>query len=175
MAIVTKRGKKYQARVPYYAPDGSRHFKAKTFGTKREADYWASKNEVRKFEDGTLYESKQPLPEYFKAWYQLYKQDTVSPASMKWYEYTLGLLDKYFAGVPISDITKDQYQSFLNEIGKDRVRSTVVRISGQIRMSIDRAIEENKLRKDFTRGSTVTGNCESKSADLKYLNADEAE
>ncbi|QFR62530.1 tyrosine-type recombinase/integrase [Schleiferilactobacillus harbinensis] len=175
MATITKRGKRFQARVPYYAPDGTRKFKAKTFDTQREAKYWASKNEVVNFEDGTLYESMEPLPEYFKRWYLTYKQPLVAPASMKWYEYTLTILNDHFAGVPISKITHDQYQKFLNEIGKDRVKATAVRINGQIRMAVNNALDENKIRRDFTRGAVATGSRQSRSADLKYLNAGESE
>lgn len=176
MARVTKRNNKWSARITYYDENGVRRSKNKQgFDTKREADYWVSKNEVRKFEDGTLFESKQPLTEFFSEWYLRYKKDSIQPATQKWYENVSRLLTEYFDQTAISAISKADYQDFMNELGKDRVRSSLSKMNNMIRQSVQVALDTNLIRKDFTRGVVFNTTNLSKSADLKFLNADETE
>lgn len=175
MASITKRGKVWQARVPYYMPDGTRRFRAKSFPTKREADYWANKTEVTKVEDGTLFESPEPLPDYFVRWATTFKKPNVAEATWKWYEATARALRLYFDGIPISKITREDYQKFLNHVAESHVRSTVSKFNTHVRASIQNALDERLIRRDFTLRAQVSGTKDSKPQDLKFLNADEAD
>ncbi|MHA3066622.1 site-specific integrase [Lacticaseibacillus saniviri] len=176
MASFKKKPSGWMVRVSYYDSEGNRKFKNRQgFATKKEAQYWAAKNEVKKLDGDTLVESTEPLSEYFKNWYLRYKQPNIAPATQKWYENTLTIINDNFGETPISAITHDAYQDFLTRLGRTHVKSTVSKINGHIREAVGYAIDAHLLHDDFTRRAVITGVISGRPSDLKYLNAAETE
>lgn len=174
MASIIKRGKTYSVRVSFVDMFGNRKQKNKGgFRTKKEAEYWAAKNEVRKLDGDELIESSISFEQYFSDWYETKKKPELKRPTQVWYENTLRVIKECFPNVKLKDVTPDVYQKFITSYGTDHVRKTVVKINGHIRSAVKEAIKNDIIRKDFTDGVTISSKKESKSSELKYLNADE--
>lgn len=174
MAAITKRGKTYSVRISYTDPFGKRQQKNKGgFRTKREAEYWAAKNEVRKLDGDELFESDVTLVEYFTDWYNAKKKPDSRPTTIHWYENTIDLLTATFPNTKLRDMTPAVYQKFITDYGKNHVRKSVSKLNGQVRGAVHEAVKNDVIRKDFTDGVTISSEKESKSTELKYLNAGE--
>lgn len=177
MASITKvetvEGIRWKARVSYFDNQNKRKFKQRNFLTKQEAKYWADKNEIRKVEEGTLYQSQQPLTEYFNSWYITYKEPNIKRATKQWYAATQKAIDEYFGETPISQISILDYQAFLNHLAQTRVKSSVSKMNSHIRSAVSKALEQNLIRLDFTKGAVIGGAKKEKSRDLKFLEENE--
>lgn len=81
-------------------------------------------------------------------------------------------LEKFpsFAGRYINDITKREYQEFLNDFGAVHAKETVRKLNTHIRACVQEAIEEGIIQFDFTRKAKLTGSVESKRPEEKHLN-----
>ncbi len=86
------------------------------------------------------------------------------------YYITLGEISESFAGRYINDITKREYQEFLNEFGATHAKETVRKLNTHIRACVQEAIEEGIIQFDFTRKAKLTGSVESKRPEEKHLN-----
>lgn len=67
---------------------------------------------------------------------------------MPHYDYTLKAIKDHFDVKPIQDITRDDYQLFLNDFGSTRAKETVSKVNGHIRSCVGYAIEELYKRLD---------------------------
>lgn len=171
--IDTKDGQRWQARIWYFDNENKRKFKQRRFLTKQEARYWADKNEVTKVEVGTLYQLKQPIAEYFHEWYVTYKEPNIKLATKAWYAATEKSLREYFRDTSISSITIPEYQAFLNNLASSHVKTTVSKMNGHIRSAVNKAVEQNLIRIDFTKSAVIGGQKKEKPRDLKYLEENE--
>jgi Site-specific recombinase XerD len=71
------------------------------------------------------------------------------------------------------DVTKADYQHFLNEFGKTRTKVTVSKYNSFFRSMCEDAIAEQLIYTDFTRNTTIVAGKESKSPDEKFLEPDD--
>lgn len=110
----------------------------------------------------------EPLAQYFKEWLKLYKTD-ISDITLKRYNDTHKTIEEYFDTKPIQEITKREYQAFLNEYAKTRAKETTRKLNIHIRACVRDAIDEGVIRIDFTRGAIITGNIEAKRPEEKHL------
>lgn len=118
--------------------------------------------------NGVLNPTKNyPLEKYFKSWYETFKTD-ISNITLNSYKATHDKLLSYFNDRAIQDITKREYQQFLNEMGLKFAKTTNRKMNGFIRICVKEAIDEGLIKTDFTRKVTITGLASKKSSE-KFL------
>jgi integrase len=169
MASFSKRGKTWQYTVSRMVNGKAQPIRKSGFRTKKEAQVAASEIEedLRKGIVPTL--KKEPFDQYFKDWIGVYKTN-ISEITLKRYQDTLQTIQYCFGGKPIQDISKREYQAFLNEYGKTHAKETSRKLNVHIRACVREAIDEGIIRVDFTRDVVVTGSVEAKRPEEKHLN-----
>lgn len=172
MASIYKRGNTWTANV-FVLKNGQRRRKTKSgFRTKAEANGWAMQTEADKVNNTLVLPNKISFPDAFDNWYQTYKEPTLSPATKRWYKFTSGVLHERFNNVRLSSMDRQRFQGFLNEFGKTHAIETARKIRMHVHQMAEAAIIDEKLSKDFTIGTNVTG-LSGKDADMKFLEADD--
>ncbi|OPX03074.1 site-specific integrase [Geobacillus sp. LEMMY01] len=173
MASIQKTKSGWRYRVSY-KENGK--YKTKTkggFRTKKEAELAAAELEKQLHKGYDINAGDQLFPEYMRNWFELYKKGKYSLAHERNIELSVELVEKYFAGVKLKDLTRDMYQKFINEIGKNHTTATVRKRHTYIRSCLRDAIEEGIITRDPTYKVIIKGEVETKSDELKYLNFDE--
>lgn len=172
MAYFSKRGKGWQARIPWTDSNGKRHSKNKGgFATKALAKKWATQNEAL-LNKGVAIDRTISLADYFDHWYKTYKEPKVAQPTLNRYKINASVIRDYFGNQLIDKITRSQYQTFLNEYGANHAPKTVKKLNNCIRACVKSAILDDYLIKDFTQGVVAIGD-ESKMLKVDYLNVDE--
>lgn len=172
MAEYTKRGKGWQARVSWHDSFGKRHTKAKAgFKTKKLASIWAVDMEAQ-LNQGVAVDKSISLYDYYLHWVATYKEPKVSDISMVRYNTTAKNIQDFFGNTNIKDISRSQYQAFINDFGKSHAPSTVQKVNSFIRACVKSAILDDFLIKDFTQGVALVAN-ENKTVKVRYLNLKE--
>lgn len=156
MASFRKRGKKWEARISFKDKDGEFKTKSKGgFATKKEAQLFANENEVLAI-NGEL-SSTQPklFSEYFKNWYEIYKEPTIRDRTKSTYDNALMNLKKHFPTQAIEEITREDYQRFLNDFGENHSKSTVSKLNSLYHACVRNAVYDGIIKKDFVQGTKV--------------------
>lgn len=126
MASIVKRGKNYHVRVSWRDKNGVLKQKSKGgFKTKNEARQYAVELEQQLFTGVNIKQKKIPFSEYFANWYEVYKQPTSKHSTQQRYEVAIRQINEYFQDIAIQDITRHDYQVFLNQYGTNRSKNTV--------------------------------------------------
>jgi len=171
MASITKRGKSWQIRTSYFDIRGNRHFKSKSgFKTKKEAELFI--NELNKAAGQSNNTGSTVFKEYFDDWAKTYKLPNVTKLTAQWYTQTSKQIDKYFGIRDIKEITRRDYQNFINTYGQNRSKSSVSKLNTYIRSCVQNAVYEDIIPKDFTKDIIITFD-KSKTRKVDYLNLDE--
>lgn len=174
MASIYKRSNGWGASV-YYQLDGKDKRKVKSgFKTKSDAQKWAVEIEQQK-NDKTLIVSEKIFADQFKQWYSVFKEPKVAFQTKFWYKRALGIIEQYWPNNKLSSVTTEQFQIMINDYSKEHVRSSVYRIKNIISGFTRYALDENLIRKDFTKNIYIVAGKKSKSSDLKFLEKDEFE
>lgn len=172
MAYYQKRGKNWQARIEWHDGQNKRHTKSKSgFPTKAAAKLWGTENEA-KLRQGINIGKTISFYNYFCHWVETYKENKVSHVSLVRYRTTEKDIKKFFGNTLIKDVTRTQYQSFINQFGAEHAPSTVQKINGFIRAAVQSAILDDYLLKDFTKGVALTAN-KGKINKVQYLSVEE--
>ncbi|OQP16203.1 tyrosine-type recombinase/integrase [Geobacillus zalihae] len=169
----TKNGR-WRYRVSY-KENGK--YKTKTkggFRTKKEAELAAAELEKQLHKGYDINAGDQLFSEYMRNWFELYKKGKHSQEHDKNVEYSVQLVEEYFAGVKMKELTRDMYQKFINEIAETRTTETVKKRHTYIKECIKAAIEEGIIFRDPTYKVVVKGKKKGKDEELKYLNYQEA-
>lgn len=169
MASFTKRGKTWQ----YTISSKPKPIRKGGFRTKKEAQVAAAEAEANLQKGIVPHLRQEPFDKYFEEWLKLYKTD-ISDITLKRYKDTLKTIKEHFLGKSIQEITKREYQAFLNEYGSSRAKETTRKLNIHIRACVKDAMDEGIIRVDFTRGAIITGNTEAKRPEDKHLNYDES-
>lgn len=170
MASYTKRGNTWQYAISRVVDGKSNPIRKGGFKTKKEAVEAALQMELDLM-NGVLDPQKDyPLEKYFKSWYETYKKD-ISNITANSYKAAHAKISTYFSDRAIQDMTKREYQQFLNEMGMKFAKTTNRKMNGYIRTCVKEAIDEGLIKTDFTRAITVTGFTSKKSSE-KFLNYD---
>ncbi|MFT4415287.1 tyrosine-type recombinase/integrase [Fredinandcohnia humi] len=168
MASITKRGKTWQYTVSRMVGGKSKPIRKGGFKTKKEATVAAAEVEADLQKGIVPHLRVEPLDEYFREWLKIYKTD-VADVTLKRYNDTLRAIIDYFGSKPIQDISKREYQAFLNEYGRTHAKETTRKLNIHIRACVREAIDEGIIRIDFTRGAVITGSVEAKRPEEKHL------
>ncbi|WP_307892589.1 Arm DNA-binding domain-containing protein [Bacillus swezeyi] len=170
MASFQKRGKTWQ----YCVSAKPKPIRKGGFKTKKEAMIAAAEVEA-KLSKGVASVDKKTIPfdEYFKSWVDVYKDD-IEDITLRSYNTTLQTITDNFPGKYIHEISKREYQKFLNDFGSKHAKQTVRKLNTHIRACVQEAIEEGIIQIDFTRKAKIAGKVESKRPEEKHLNYSES-
>lgn len=181
MASIKKRGKtwyvRFSKRVTEWDPEKKSTvsvLKQKSkggFKTKAEAQQYGIKMEAASLSGIDLV--KNPIfADYFKNWYLTFKFPVIRKSTQKRYITNYHYIEKYFGPTKIKDITRSQYQNFLNWLGEKHAPTTVHKTNIMIKACIGNAVEDGLITKNFTNRITITGNRDHE-RDVDYLNLKE--
>lgn len=174
MAQIYKRSGKWSARIQYTDSAGKRQSNSQAgFPTKTLAKKWAVE-QVAKLNQGVDISKNISLADYYDHWVTTYKEPKVSDVSMVRYRTNGKNIREFFHDINIKDITRTQYQDFINHFGATHAPSTVQKINGFIRACVQSAILDDYLLKDFTQGVSLVAN-KNKIVKVQYLNIKEIE
>lgn len=172
MATYFKRGKSWSTKVRWYDSDGKRHSKSKSgFATKSLAKEWAIDQE-NKLNMGIKISKEISFADYYNTWVETYKENKVSDITLNRYTYTGNAIKDFFHNVNIKEITRADYQKFINKYGANHAPVTVKKVNSIIRACVKSAILDDYLYKDFTQRVELTSN-EDRTLKVSYLNLDE--
>ncbi|WP_244910492.1 phage integrase SAM-like domain-containing protein [Caldibacillus thermoamylovorans] len=115
-----------------------------------------------------------PIDDYFDKWVRLYKTN-ISVTTRKHYEYTYKAIKEYFGSKPLQEITRHDYQMFINQFGSSRSKETVEKVNTHIRACVKDAMDEQIIHRDFTRNAVITYTVPAKKSEEKHLNYKESE
>lgn len=173
MASFQKRGKTWQYTISRMVNGKPKPIRKGGFKTKKEAQIAAAEVEAKLAKGINPVLKLEPINSYFEKWVNLYKSD-VSKGTMAIYENTLRIINIHFQDTPLQHITKSDYQTFLNELGKTMSKETIRKINSHIRACVKDAIDEGIISVDFTRKAVIPGKKE-KPPEEKYLNYEESQ
>ena len=169
MASIQKRGKTYQYTISRMVDGKSQPIRKGGFTTKKEAQIAASEMEAQ-FNKGIIpYLKPVPFDEYFKDWVKLYKSN-LAKATLKHYKYTYDRIREFFYSMPLQEISTQDYQKFLNQLGANRSKETVEKVHGHVRACVLDAVDEQIIQRDFTRKGELIYTSPAKDESEKYLN-----
>lgn len=170
MASYTKKYGKWQARFSYdYL--GTRKFKSKNgFTTKAEAQAWVRKTLTESPTPKALVSASQSLYTYYMNWYEVFEEPKIALGTKGWYKNTARIIKLTFGNQPMTNITRTQYQKFLNDFGKTHSKNSSISVHSKIKMAVNSAMDDGVLTKDFTAHTHVTG-YKGKDASKKYIDA----
>ncbi|HJF29614.1 MAG TPA: site-specific integrase [Ligilactobacillus saerimneri] len=148
----------YRSYVYYYDKDHKR--RGKSAGKfKRKKDAVASANELeRELNQINLNLRDISLADYFKRWYETYKQASLADNTRLKYASTLEVINKYFKDKMLKDIRRSDYQQFINWYGSNHAMESVKKVHGHIRSCIGYAIDDDLISKDFTNRVQLVAN-----------------
>lgn len=175
MASIQKRGNTYQYTVSRIVNGEQQPIRKGGFRTKKEAQIAAAEVEAKLLKGVTPILKKIPFDEYFENWIDLYKKQKVSRVTLEHYKYSLKAARDYFQKKPIQDITRQDYQMFLNWLGNGKSKETCAKVNGHIKACVKDIIEEQIIQVDFTRKTELTWTVQAKKSTEKHLSYEESE
>ena len=170
MASFSKRNGKWQYRISYRDKQTGK-FRTKSKGgfvRKQECMDEANKLELEKG-DSNLSKRDILFYKYFIDWYETFRVANISDGSRKRYIKTGEILKEKFPYQKLVDITKGDYQEFINEYGKTRAKATVSRLNTYVRGMCQEAIDERIIYSDFTRNVNLVARKATRSSNAKFL------
>ncbi|EGQ3739606.1 site-specific integrase [Staphylococcus pseudintermedius] len=162
---VRKYGNKWYYDFGY---EGKR-YKKKGFKTKREATEaeTKAKNDLL---DGLIINNEITLYDYFKEWSETYILPNVTTKTYDSYKTIQKHLNEHEIGLfKLNSITKTKYQKFINDFSKTHSKETIRKLNGKIKTSIDDAVHEGLLKKNFAYKINYTGCIPEKKEDDKFI------
>lgn len=167
MASIYKRGKTYTVSISI--PENGKYKKKSKSGfkTKAEANAWAIEMESSKSKGFVTFNKDQNLSEYFKDWYETYKDDS-SRSTKVWYKNIERYIRELLPNVTLNELKRPQFQKFMNTLGEQYALETSKKVYNIIHQSIKSAIYDGIIFKDPLVGITLTGK-DGKNKELKFL------
>lgn len=139
------------------------------FKTKAEATN-AAQQLIRDLEDGNITDDNKRFEDYYNDWLVIKNKKKVAPKQYYWYERSLKLFTDYFGiDILVKNITRSEYQKFLNSYGENRTSETVRKVHGCIAPCLRDAIYDGYIKKDPTYQVVVEGTKEAKSEEAKFM------
>lgn len=174
MASIQKRGKTYQFTISRNVNRKAKPIRKGGFRTKKEAQIAAAEIEAQLSKGLLPHLTPVPIDEYFDKWVKLYKTN-ISVTTRKHYEYTSKAINEYIGSKSMQEITRHDYQMFINEFGSNKAKETVEKVNTHIRACVKDAVDEQIINRDFTRNAKITFTTPSKKSDEKHLHYKESE
>lgn len=141
------------------------------FETKSDA-----KNAAIKAEDeilkGKIVDNKISFRDYYLRWFKDVKAGQYTRNTELRYLRISKLINEYFGAIPLKNITRRDYQAFLNNYASKHAKASVRKLNSYIHNMVDSAIDEGIIYRDFTKKAKNNGLNPQQQHD-KYLNADD--
>ena len=124
---------------------------------------------------GTYQEpTDQTFDRYYEEWFHTFYERKKSEANDNHYRSALKKIKKYFPNKKIADISRADYQNFLNEFGKDHAPATVLKSHVYIAKCFHEAYHFGAISIDPTYEVSLTGNTSlEKDESHKFMNLDD--
>lgn len=169
----TKQSPSWQYTISRMVNGKSKPIRKSGFKTKKEAQIAAAEIEEKLNKGIKVVTKLIPFEDYFAQWTDLYKSNVRKGTTIT-YRNTLRIIKEYLPGTPIQHITKNDYQLFINNFGKDKARETIKKLNSHIRACVKDAIDDGIIHMDFTRNVVISGSS-GKRVEEKYLNYGESQ
>lgn len=173
MASFRKRGDVWQYRIKHNGKEISKS----GFRTKGEAKVAADKVEHELNIGVQVNKADQLFVDYYKQWIKTFKLGVYSEETDRFYLNAVKLIEEYFPTHKLKEITRDQYQAFLNDYaendGNPRAKETVRKTHTKISAAIRDAVADGYIVHDPTHRITIRGKEGAKDTE-KYLDEEEA-
>ena len=158
MSYVRKAKNGYYGYASYKDSNGKRRYKsAGKFKLKRDA--LAKADELEKqLQAGDAKLKDISLVDYFKRWYETYKRANLSDNTRGTYNNSLLAISKYFDDKKLADITRTDYQQFINWYSLNHALGSVKQANRHIRACVSYAIDDDLISKDFTKRVQIVAN-----------------
>ena len=174
MASISKTRNKCQFTVSRMVNGKSKPIRKGGFRTKKEAQIAAAEIEAQLSKGLLPHLTPVPIDDYFDKWVRLYKTN-ISVTTRKHYEYTYKAIKEYFGSKPLQEITRHDYQMFINQFGSSRSKETVEKVNTHIRACVKDAMDEQIIHRDFTRNTVITYTVPAKKSEEKHLSYKESQ
>lgn len=139
------------------------------FKTKAEATN-AAQQLINELENGFNLEDNKKFTDYYWDWIEIKNKRNLSKRQFYWYERAINLFNDYFGDdMLVKNITRSEYQKFLNKYGNDRADETVRKVHGCLSRCIKDALYDGYLKKDPTYNVDVKGTKQAKKEDTKFM------
>lgn len=181
MANIYKRGKTWTARftkrVTQWDPEKQTTIsilKQKSkggFKTKAEARDYAIKMEATAL-SGVDVTQNPVFADYYKHWYETFKFPSIRQSTKNRYKINYKVIKQFFGLTKIKDITREQYQNFINNFAKNHAIVTVRKLNISIKACIQYAIDDGIMNRSFANQVSISGNSKL-DRPVQYLNLSE--
>lgn len=124
---------------------------------------------------GTYQEpTDQTFDRYYEEWFHTFYEGKKSAANDNHYRSALKKIKKYFPNKKIADISRSDYQNFLNEFGKEHAPATVLKAHVYIAKCFHEAYHFGAISIDPTYEVSLTGETSlEKDESHKFMNLDD--
>lgn len=173
MASFRKRGKFWEYRIREKELVGNSPISQGGFRTKSEAKSAADKIEHELRMGLNRDQGEMLFTDYYDRWMNAYKIGAFSEATDSEYLFVSRLLKKHFKNVKLNELTKLDYQNFLNDYSVDKAKATVQKTHKKIAPCLRDAFENKHINLNITSNVVFRG-ADSQKESEKYLNLHEA-
>lgn len=173
MASFRKRGKTWQYRIKVKVDGGFKEVTASGFATKKEAQIAAAKKELEVSQGIKGIGNNILFPDYFKQWYETYKEPTVSPRTKASYEWVINVAYQYFPHTKLKDLSESVYQDFINVFGSSKAKHSVAQAHIRFKSSLKRAVKKGLIPFNPAEDVVLKYSKTSRDERLKYLSEQE--
>lgn len=135
------------------------------FATKKDAQAYAYKHDYKAAQAGRV-----AFSAYYWNWFNTYKANKIRPNTASVYNSAGLILEQHFQNKPMKDITRTDYQKFLNELGKNHTRAVVTLYTSAYKACVKSALADEVISKNFTLQTEKTWK---DSKEVEYLELDE--
>lgn len=170
---IRKRGKTWQVRLSYLAPDGTRKEKSKGGFTKKK-DAMAYETELKyEFNQFSSIEKRDMLfTTYYDSWLENHLKLGLSERTITNHRITQKAVHERLGNLTMKEITRPIFQKFINDLAETRKASTVRQYFNRVSMPLKEAFHEGIITSDPTY-KIVIPNIKREVHKIKYLEADE--
>lgn len=174
MSITKLDKKKYQARIYYRDINGKKKSISQIFERQGDAALWENEKKVELTQGKFRNNSDVGFATYFRFWFENYKEPNSAASTVKRYNDSIKNVKAYFGNTKMREISKIDYQIFINKYGKQHSKASVKKLNMQTRQAVEFAVDNEVIPKDFTH-KVVLGGYEGLKEEDKYLEADDFE
>lgn len=154
--------------------DGERKTISKSgFRTKTEAKAEAEKIEYQLNIGLNVSAGEMLFTDYYKNWVETYKTGAHSTATDKGYKHAVKVVEEYFTGIKLKNISRESYQRFLNDFSQGRAKQTVRKINIRIGAALKDAFHNGEIPVNPAYKPSIRGES-SADASEKFLQEQEA-
>ena len=159
--------------ISYTDDNGNYRQKTKQgFPTKTAAKEVAEPLEIKLKANASMADADMLFTDYYSKWAHTYKYGVYSPATDDQYKTAERIVNKYFKGLKVKQITKDRYQKFIKDYSKGKSKETVRKNHNKIGACLRHAFHTGVIPINITHKINITGN-PSKPKEEKFLNQHE--